>query len=179
MRPSMLRFFAPVLLALSLLPASATPVSDSPVLQVFRQWLDAFNSGDAARTTAFWQKYGGPGAESRATDDLRLRQMTGEMKILKVTEDNGMHLVALMQEANGTYSESTLDLASTNPPVVKGIRGHPVPPPGGSSPAPSNDEDLANRIRSHVTELPSETAFSGAMLSRTTARSSWTKPGAR
>src|SRR5271170_3784829 len=162
MRPSMLRFFAPVLLALSLLPASATPVSDSPVLQVFRQWLDAFNSGDAARTTAFWQKYGGPGAESRTQDDLRLRQMTGGMKILKVTEDNGMHLVALMQEANGGYSESTLDLATTNPPVVKGIQGHPVPPPG-SGPAASNEEDLANRTRFHVAELPPENAFSGAI----------------
>src|SRR5271155_1823866 len=160
----MSRFFATALLALSLVAAYGAPASDSPALQVFRQWLDAFNSGDAAKITAFWQKYGGPGAESRAPDDLRVRQMTGGMKILKVTEDNGMHLVALMQEANGSYSESTLDLASTNPPVVKGIRGHPVPPPSGSIPAASNDEDLARRIRLHMEELPSEDTFSGAVL---------------
>jgi len=160
----MLKLFAAALLALSLVVASGSPVSDSPVLQVFLQWLDAFNSGDAARITAFWQKYGAPGAQSRAQDDLRLRQMTGGIKILKVTEDTGMHLVALMQEGNGGYSESTLDLASADPPVVKGIRGHPVPPPSGSSPVASNDEDLANRIRSHVAELPAENAFAGAIL---------------
>src|SRR5271154_4700201 len=160
----MSRFFAAGLLALSLVAAYGAPASDSPALQVFRQWLDAFNSGDAAKVTAFWQKYGGPGAESRTPDDLRLRQMTGGMKILKVTEDNGMHVVALMQEANGGYSESTLDLASTDPPVIKGMGGHPVPPPGGSGSAASNDEDLGKRIRSHVAELPRENAFSGAIL---------------
>ena len=159
----MSRFFAAGLLALSLVAAYGAPASDSPALQVFRQWLDAFNSGDAAKVTVFWQKYGGPGAESRTPDDLRLRQMTGGMKILKVTEDNGMRLVALMQESNGGYSESTLDLASTDPPVVKGIHGHPVPPPG-SGPAASNEEDLANRTRFHVAELPPENAFSGAIL---------------
>ena len=137
----MLRFFASVLLVLASVAAYGAPVSDSPALQVFRQWLDAFNSGEAAKVTAFWQKYGAAGAESRTQDDLRLRQMTGGMKILKVTEDSGTHLVALMQEANGGYSESTLDLASTDPPVVKGIRGHPVPPPGGSNSA------AASRLR--------------------------------
>ena len=159
----MVKFFTVAFLAWSLALGSAAPASDSPVLQVFRQWLDAFNSGDPARITAFWQKYQ-PGAQSRTQGDLQLKQMTGGMKLLKIVEDNGTHLVALMQETNGGYSESTLDLSYTDPAVIRGIRGHPVPPPGGSEPAASNDEDLAHRIPSHVAEMPSESAFSGAIL---------------
>jgi CubicO group peptidase (beta-lactamase class C family) len=164
----MIRLVATTLLAFCLGSGSAAPVSESPVLQVFRQWLDAFNSGDSARIAAFWQKYQGTGAEERTEGDLHLRKITGGMKILKVTEDTGTHLVALMQEANGGYSESILDLASTDPLRIGRIGGHPVgnpvPPPAGSAAVASSDEDLASLIRSHVAALPPENGFSGAIL---------------
>jgi D-alanyl-D-alanine carboxypeptidase len=153
-----------ILFAICLMPAYAAPATDSPVLQVFRQWLDAFNSGDAARITAFWQKYQGPEAAPRTNDDLHLRQMTGEMKILKITEDTETHLVAVMREANGGYSESMLDLASTKPLRVGRIGGHPVPPPAKAGSAALNDDDLARRIRSQVAGLPPANPFSGAIL---------------
>jgi D-alanyl-D-alanine carboxypeptidase len=159
----MFKTLAIVLLALSpfSMPAAA---ADSPALQVFKQWLDAFNSGDATKITAFWRKYEPNMAEPRTSGDLRLREMTGGMKLLKVVEDSGTHLTAVMQEANGGYSESTLDLASADPPIVKGISGHPVPAPRDLVPAAANDQDLVKQVQAHVTDLSSGNAFSGAIL---------------
>jgi D-alanyl-D-alanine carboxypeptidase len=160
----MLKSVAIALFFLSAVTLSAAPASDSPVLQVFKQWLDAFNSGDAAKISAFWQKYGGNAEADRASGDLRLREMTQGMTIFKVEEDTGSHLVVLMKEGRGSYSESTMDLATTNPPVVAGIHGHPVPPPEGAVNRASSDEDLAKKVQEHVVKVQGQDAFSGAVL---------------
>lgn len=160
----MLKRIAITLLLVSAVALPAAPASDSPVLQVFKQWLDAFNSGDAAKIAAFWQKYGGDTKEDRSAGDLRLRNITQGMTIVKIKEDTGSHLVALMKEGRGSYSESTIDLATTNPPGVAGIHGHPVPPPVSAGDIASSDEDLAKKAREHVMQMQGADAFSGAVL---------------
>jgi len=156
------------LLALLLIAGAATalaaPASETTSLQVFKQWLDAFNSGDSARITAFWQKYGRSGVDDRVAGDLRLRTMTGGMAIYRVEEDTDTHLVALMKENRGVYSESTLDLASVDPPVIAGMMGHPVPPPEGSGNPAASDDQLAGLVRDHVAAMNGPDAFSGAIL---------------
>ena len=156
------------LLALLLIVAApaapAAPASETISLQVFKQWLDAFNSGDSARITAFWQKYGRSGEDDRVAGDLRLRTMTGGMAIYRIEEDTDTHLVALMKENRGVYSESTLDLASVNPPVIAGMMGHPVPPPEGAVNPASSDDQLAALVRDHVAAMNGPDAFSGAIL---------------
>ena len=159
---------AATLLALLLFAAAQTaiaaPTSETPALQVFKQWLDAFNSGDSARITAFWQKYRSNGADDRVAGDLRLRTMTAGMSIYRIEEDTDTHLVALMKENRGTYSESTMDLASVNPPVVAGMMGHPAPPPEGSGNPAASDNQLADRVQEHVAAMNGPDAFSGAIL---------------
>src|ERR1700730_13304276 len=86
---------------------NAAPASETPVLRVFKEWLNAFNSGDAARVSAFWKKYGRDGAEDHVSGDLHLRQMTGGMTIYRVEADTDTHLVVLMKENRGSWSEST------------------------------------------------------------------------
>src|ERR1700678_4569774 len=134
------------------LTTNAAPASETPVIQVFKQWVDAFNSADTARIAAFWQKFGRKGADDRVAGDLRLRTMTEGMTIYRVTEDTDTHLVALMKENRGVYSESTMDLASVNPPVVAGMMGHPVPPPEAAGKPVSSDEELAGQVQKHVAE---------------------------
>jgi D-alanyl-D-alanine carboxypeptidase len=146
------------------LASMAVPVADTPALQIFKLWLQAFNSGDQTKEAAFWKKYGTVASAPRADGDLQLHRMTGAMSIVRVKEDTGTHLVALMKEANGGYSESTLDLASTDPAVIAGMRGHRVPPPMESGPHAANDEELARRVHEHVAEKNGEDAFSGAAL---------------
>jgi len=153
-----------LLLIAAALTAPAAPASETTSLQVFKQWLDAFNSGDSARMTAFWQKYGRNGADDRVAGDMRLRTMTGGMAIYKVEEDTDTHLVALMKENRGAYSESTMDLASVNPPVIAGMMGHPVPPPEGSGNPAVNYDQLAGLVRDHVASMNGPEAFSGAIL---------------
>lgn len=154
----------PLLLFAAGLTATAAPASETPALQVFKQWLDAFNSGDSARITAFWKKYGRNGADDRVAGDLRLRTMTGGMAIYRIEEDTDTHLVALMKENRGAYSESTLDLASANPPVIAGMMGHPAPPPEGSGNPAASDGQLADRVQEHLAAMNGPDAFSGAIL---------------
>ncbi len=159
----MIKCVAIMLLFLSGIVLPGAPTSDSPALQVFNQWLEAFNSGDAAKTSAFWRKYGRPG-DDRSADDLHLREMTGGMTISKVEQDTGTRIVVLMKEGRGSYSESTLELETTNPPVVARIGGHPVPGPQSAGGPASSDEDLAKRVQKHVAETTGADAFSGAVL---------------
>ena len=147
------------------LTANAAPASETPVLQVFKQWLDAFNSGDTARIAAFWQKFGRNRADDRVAGDLRLRTMTEGMSIYRVVEDtDDSSGGVLMKENRGVYPESTMDLASVNPPVVAGMMGHPVPPPEGAENPISSDDELAARVQEHVATLNGPDAFSGAVL---------------
>ena len=142
----------------------AAPVSETPALNVFKQWLAAFNSGDASQISAFWQKYGSHSLGNRVDGDLRVRNMTGGMTIFRITEDTETHLVVLMKESRGAYSESTLDLVSTNPPVISEMMGHPTPPPESSENHATSDRELAARVREHVAKIPEADAFSGAIL---------------
>ena len=144
--------------------ATAAPASETPALHVFKQWLDAFNSGDSAQISAFWQKYGRNGADDRVAGDLRMRTMTQGMAIYRIEEDTDAHLVALMKENRGAYSESTMDLASVNPPVVAGMMGHPAPPPEGSGNPAASDDQLADRVKEDVVAMHGPDAFSGAIL---------------
>ena len=137
---------------------------DTRVLQVFNQWLEAFNSADAAKISAFWAKYGQNTADDRAQRDLQLRQMTGGMTIFRVEEQTDTHLVALVKEGRGSYSESTLDLATTDPPKIAGMMGHPVAPPAGVNPSATNDDDVGGKVRQHIASLHGDDAFSGAIL---------------
>ena len=160
----MIKRVAIPLLFLCAVALAAAPVPDGPALQIFKQWLDAFNSGDSARISAFWHKYGGDSGDDRTSGDLRMREMTGGMTIFKIEEDTGTHLVVLMKEGRGSYSESTLDLASTNPPIVARIMGHPVPPPESTGSTASSDEELATRVQERVEEGRAADAFSGVVL---------------
>jgi D-alanyl-D-alanine carboxypeptidase len=166
------RFF--VLLALAFVSSHifAAPAAQTPALQVFQQWLDAFNTGDRARIAAFWQQYGGGRGPDRVNDrvndrvkgDLGLRDMTGGMSIFRVVEGTETHVTVIMKEMRGAWSESTLDLSSVDPPVVARMGGHPTPPPEEMATPAANDADLATETAAHAGESRGPDTFSGALL---------------
>ena len=151
-------------LCLCVVPLNAAPASETPVLKVFKQWLEAFNSGDTGPISAFWQKYGRNTPADRVARDQHLRDLTGGMTIFRVVEDNGTHLVVLMKENRGVWSESTLDLASTDPPIVGKISGHPVAAPEGAQIRAFSDEGIAALVQAHAAGAVETDAFSGAIL---------------
>jgi CubicO group peptidase (beta-lactamase class C family) len=142
----------------------AAPASETTIIRVFKQWLDAFNSGDRARIAAFWLQYGGNKADDRVAREMRLRDMTGGMSIVRVAEDTETHLVVLMKENRGAWSESTMDLALTNPPLIEKMEGHPVPPPEAAVNPVGSDGELATRVNEHIAEPSGSGAYSGAVL---------------
>jgi CubicO group peptidase (beta-lactamase class C family) len=145
--------------------AWSAPAPESPTLQVLNQWLAAVNTRDTARMTAFWQQYGSDAPEQHVANDERLVNMTGGFTFVKVLKDDGLHLEVLLKEGRGSYSELTIDLAAANPPVVRGMFGHPVPDPVAGQPATAaNDQELAALIRSHVEDSAASEPFSGAIL---------------
>ena len=91
-------------LSLCLAALPAAPASETPTLRVFKQWLEAFNSGDAAHISTFWRKFGRNGSGDRVDGDMHLRTMTGGMTIFRVKEDTETHLVVLMKENRGSLS---------------------------------------------------------------------------
>jgi hypothetical protein len=158
------RFFVFLAFALASSHLYAAPPSQTAALKVFQQWLDAFNTGDRARVAAFWQQYGGGYGSDRVNGDLGLRGMTGGMSIFRVVEDTETHVTVMMKETRGAWSESTLDLASVDPPVVARMGGHPTPPPEAAATPAANDADLAAQTAAHAGQSRGPDTFSGALL---------------
>lgn len=158
-----MRFATTLLLALAAWIGAQPVVPETPTRVVLRSWLEAFNSGDAAKLRVFWQKYGSGETERHIADDQRLRGMTRGLNLFRITEDDGTHLVALMKEGRGGYSESTIDLASVDPPVLKRISGHPVPPPVIGKPV-VDDRELAALVKNHAESLSAKDEFSGVTV---------------
>jgi CubicO group peptidase (beta-lactamase class C family) len=69
-----------------------------------------------------------------------------------------------MKEGRGAYSESTVDIASGDPPKILRMMGHPVPPPAGVNTSAKSDDDLAGKVQQHIGSLPADESFSGAIL---------------
>ena len=138
--------------------------ADTPAKKVLNEWLSAFNSENPATLLSFWQKYGSGEVESQVSRDRGLHDMTGGFTVLKIIEDTGSHLVASMKDGHGGYAEITLDLASSDPPVIKGIVGHPVPPPSSERSPSANAQDLAEQVEMHVAKLLQNDQFSGTIL---------------
>ena len=158
--------FRCVLLLLSILPILAAPASaETSTLRILNQWLVAIDSGDAGKMTEFWKRYSPDSAAEHVAHDQRLGSMTGGLKLVKIIKDDGSHIEVLLKEGRGSYSELTIDLTSSNPPLIRGIFGHPVadPAPGVSSRA-ANDQELVARVESHVGDPGAKDPFSGAIL---------------
>ena len=152
------------LVFMAAVPAQAAEQAPPPAEKVLNAWLMAFNSGDHSKLLAFWQKYGSESPESQISGDLRLHDMTGGFTVEKITQDTGSHLVVSMRDAHGGYAEITLDLSSTDPPVIKSIQGHPVPPPQSARNPSLNDQDLIAKLNAHIEEVVAGGQFSGALL---------------
>jgi D-alanyl-D-alanine carboxypeptidase len=143
----------------------APAAAETSTFLVLNQWLAAIDSGDSGKMSAFWQRYSHDSTAEHVAHDRQLEAVTGGFTLVKVIKDDGSHLEALLKEGRGSYSELTIDLTSSDPPMIRGIFGHPVPAPVfGVTPAAANDQELAAKVASYVTDPAAKDAFSGAIL---------------
>jgi D-alanyl-D-alanine carboxypeptidase len=144
---------------------AAQAFAETPTLQVVNEWVAAVNSGDTSKMTQFWQRYSHDSPAERVAHDQRLGAMTHGFTLVKVIKDDGSHTEVLLKEGRGTYSELDIDFASTSPPLIRGISGHPL---AGPSDIPTrtaaNDQELVSLVRSHVGDSSAHDPFSGAIL---------------
>ncbi len=164
LRNSYMRHAAALFLCLAVSTGAQSIIPSTPSGIVLRSWIEAFNSGDSAHLLAFWKKYGPDGAAERVAMDQRLRGMTGGLTPVQVVQDTGSRLVLISKEGSGRYAETTLDLASTNPPLIKNILSHPTAPPQITASPAANDREVAAQIESYIAHLTGNERFSGAIL---------------
>ncbi|KAA6462983.1 beta-lactamase family protein [Acidobacteria bacterium AB60] len=146
------------------LASSASIASDAPALEVFKKWLSAYNSGSEARIASFWEQYGNQQPDDRVALDIRRHSATGDMTLVRVAQKSPKHMVAILKEGRGAFSESTVDLVSASPPAVARIVGHPIPSPATLPPQATSDADLARNVRKFVATTKGANAFSGVIF---------------
>ena len=95
-----LAMFAPALAAQapSATQAGQVVVPDNPAGRALKSWLDAFNSGDAARLNAYYQRY----EPAKSADDVMgFRDATGGFELLSVEKSQPLHVEFLVKEKKG------------------------------------------------------------------------------
>jgi CubicO group peptidase (beta-lactamase class C family) len=146
------------LLWLASLPAFA----DMQARQVFESWMDAFNSGDAAKQSAFDASHSPP--RTFATFQ-RTRFTTGGLTVVRYEKEEPTTVVALVQENNADrVAQATLSLADEQGGKISVLDFRIVPRPDdlaiGRMPL---DEAVALTAR-RVDELARQDLFAGVVL---------------
>jgi len=128
-----------VIVALALATASAplsaqatqagqAAVPDTPAGRVLRTWLDAFNSGDAARMDVYYQRYE---PDKSAEAQMPFRNEVGGFDLLSIEKSQPSHVEFLVKERKGERRAfGAFDLPSESGPVKNFVLL--AIPPGGS-----------------------------------------------
>lgn len=161
----MLKSILIFLLSIPGMAAAQALAHETPTLHVFNQWLAAINTRSAAKMTDFWKQYSNDPPADHVANDQHLVTMTDGFTLVKIVKDDGLHIEALLKEGRGMYSVLIIDLDSANPPILKGIFGHPVlDPSGGAAAGATNDDELAAQVKSRAADTAAKDLFSGAIL---------------
>src|SRR5437867_13334163 len=78
--------------------AGQVAVPDSPAGRALKAWLEAFNSGDAAKLNAYYQRY--EPAKS-ADGQMGFRQQTGGFDLVSIEKNEPRHVEFLVKEKKG------------------------------------------------------------------------------
>ena len=114
-------------LILALVPAGAQVViPDTPAGHTFKEWLEAFNSGDRERMDAYYRKYQ---PDTSAESQISFRNMTGGFEILRIEGSERLHIEFVIKERNSeTRAVGGLDVKDADPAVVTGFTLRAIPP---------------------------------------------------
>src|SRR5437016_14386535 len=90
--------------------AGQVAVPDSPAGRALKTWLEAFNSGDAAKLNAYYQRYE---PTKSAEGVMGFREQTGGFDLLSVEKNEPNHVEFLVKEKKGdTRALGALDAAT-------------------------------------------------------------------
>lgn len=123
-------------------PAPAPAIPETPAGRVLRGWLDAFNSADTARMSAYYRTH----LPDRSLEgELRFRQQTGGFELLTIERSAPRQLEFTVKERNGPNTAYGMLAVSDGEPAR--VTAFPLSAfPGGASPATMR-LDAARRTR--------------------------------
>jgi D-alanyl-D-alanine carboxypeptidase len=133
--------------------------------EVLQSWLDAFNSGDRAKLSAYLQKYE-PQRLDRIDDTLGFRERTGGFTLIRVEKSEPLLLEAIVKEREGSnYARLELELTQGDRPLVKRLGINIVPRPADEPEQPRLTFNSAvEALDRKAAELASKDQFSGCVL---------------
>jgi hypothetical protein len=110
--------------------AGAVAIPDNPAGRALKAWLEAFNSGDAGKLNAYYQRYE-PAKSADGT--MGFREQTGGFDLLSVEKSEATHIEYLVKEKKGeTHAFGALDITGGDQGGVKNFVLLALPP-GGSA----------------------------------------------
>lgn len=120
---------AAVLLSVCGIPqAVAAPPAfpDTPAGHTLQAWLDAFNSGDAARVKAYCQKFDHPNPPEAMLD---FSKRIGGFELVAVDQSQRLHIEFRVKEKNSpTMAMGAFDVKDADPAKITGFRLRAIPP---------------------------------------------------
>lgn len=158
-------FAAVILIVLAVRIGAQPTIPDTNAGAALRSWLEAFNAGDRARLTAYFDKYE-PDHKDRVEPMMNFRDQTGGFNLIRVEKSEPLHLEALVKERDGSnFARLKLDVNDSNPPTVKqlGLNVVPRPPDQPELPRLALGEAI-KALDAKATELAGQDKFSGAVL---------------
>jgi len=152
----------PILLTVLFLALTSTLSAETTTRRVLDQWLQAFNSADRVKLTAFWQTYNP--AWTGIDRELHVRKESGGFTLMKVTSDDGRSLDAVVADAGETFLGLSVRLSSAQPVHISSISITGLVPAEGIVPRFSSDPELIAALNAKVNSLVGNDQFSGTVL---------------
>jgi len=135
---------------------------DTPVGRETRAYLDAFNTGDAAKADTFIKQHF-PTSPRDAEAFAAFQNQVGGFSLVGIEAATDTKLTALLRERYGDYARLEIEVEATTPYQIKTLRVRPEPKPPGIAPPPRlDDAALAQAITAQLALLGDD--FSGAVL---------------
>jgi len=160
-----MRLAAAFFLSLTLSAAPQPAIPDTKAGAVLTAWLDAFNSGDHARLSAYLDKYE-PDHKDRLDQLMNFHDQTGGFNLIRIEKSEPLHIEALVKERGGdNFALLKLDVSDSNPPSVKqlNLRIVPRPPDQAQTPRLTFDEAV-KALDAKAADLTRQDKFSGDVL---------------
>jgi hypothetical protein len=150
------------LIGMLVLFASTTLVAQTPTRRALDLWLQAFNSGDRAKLTTFWNTYNPQWPQ--VDRELHVRKESGGLTLIKVASDDGKRLEAVVADAGEMFLGLSVEVRSVDPPKIDHIVLHGVPTQDGIVEPFASDRDLVQGIKARVDSLAAADKFAGTLI---------------
>ena len=152
--------------------AAAGIIPDNPAGRHFKEWLAAFNFGDAKRLEAFSKSHYAKvaldqiPARERAVWDVLTYQDNRVLDLKRLEDSTDYRLVAVVQSRlTGLWLRVTLETERVAPYGITNMGIMFLPTPDAARPRnPMSDAEIAREIDRYITKLADADAFSGVVL---------------